>query len=382
MSTAGRGGSAETASPVTGSPSTDSALRVVIEGALAAVVMMDEAGDVTGWSGTATTTFGWSADEVVGRPLASVIVPPQYRDAHIQGLERYRQTGDGRVLGSVLELSALHRDGHEFPVEIRISEAAQIEGRTTFVAFIFDISERLEARTQLTSMYEEAVRAQEAMSAFSSMIVHELRGPLAVITGYASMLEEQLPDPWRSQITAVMDQAAQLSHLVDHLLLASRLEAGSEQAVGTLLDMGEMAREAVARARPRADLAGIAIAARLPDGDALVQADGVHVSRILDNLLGNAISYGHRGGHVVVSVVREGAEIHVQVRDDGAGIAPEMRDRVFDRFFRVSERSGPSGTGLGLYICRELAHRQGGRVVLTRSKVGVGSTFALYLPAW
>jgi len=270
----------------------EAALRVVLESALTAVVSLDESGAITAWNGTAERTFGWTAEAAVGRLVVDLLVPPQYRDIHTRGLDRFRRTGEVPIPGRVLRWRALHRDGHEFPVEISISPAATIDGGTTFVAVVLDVTERTEESARLTAMYEDARRAQESMASLTSMIVHELRSPLGVIAGYASMLQEGLPDAWQHHIGAIVDKADMLRHLVDDLLLASRIEAGHEVPELTRMDLRGIVGDAVNRALPAAELAGAEIVSDVPGDPIVVAADEVHLRHIVDNLVANALAYG------------------------------------------------------------------------------------------
>ena len=117
-------------------------LQVIIDTSPSAVITVDQDGMITGWNRKAEEIFGWSHDEAVGRTLVTTIIPRRYRDAHERGLARYIETGEGRVVGKTIELAALHRDGHEFPVEVSISATFRSGARVEFVAFIGDISER------------------------------------------------------------------------------------------------------------------------------------------------------------------------------------------------------------------------------------------------
>ncbi len=124
------------------------ALRPVLETALDAVVIMDSDGRVLDWNRTAEATFGWASSEAVGQFMASLIIPHQYRDAHNQGLARYLETGHGPVLRQRIEITALHRSGREFPVELSITPTGA--GRhTVFLGFLRDISERRRAEELL-----------------------------------------------------------------------------------------------------------------------------------------------------------------------------------------------------------------------------------------
>ena len=122
-------------------------LRVIFDTALMALITMDEDGVVKDWNRRAEEMFGWPKGEVVGRRLSETIVPPQHRQAHEAGLATYRKTKSGPVLGQVLDITALHRGGREFPIELSISPGSSIGGRTTFIAFLRDISERKRAES-------------------------------------------------------------------------------------------------------------------------------------------------------------------------------------------------------------------------------------------
>lgn len=125
--------------------------RLTIENALESVVTMDVQGKISGWNRQAEYMFGWTPQEAIGQSLVSLIVPPSFREAHNQGLERYRATGEGAVLNKRLEISALHRQGHEFPVELSISPIHS-QGRVTFSAFIRDITSRKQTEDAIKSV--------------------------------------------------------------------------------------------------------------------------------------------------------------------------------------------------------------------------------------
>jgi PAS domain S-box-containing protein len=127
-------------------------MRGILETALDAIVLIDTRGLILSWNPRAEAVFGWTRQEAVGRRLADLIVPPRYREAHTRGIRRYLETGEGAILNRPVELSALRRDGTEFPVGLRVAALREID-RIVFCAFIEDISER--KRT------EEAVVASE-----------------------------------------------------------------------------------------------------------------------------------------------------------------------------------------------------------------------------
>jgi PAS domain S-box-containing protein len=358
-------------------------LRLVVYGALAAVVTMDEDGLVTGWGARAQQTFGWSAHEMVGRALVDVIIPERHRAAHDAGLARYRLTRRGQVLGKALELSALRRGGEEFPVELAISIAAEVDGRTVFIAFIRDISDRKEAERTQADLLEQVRTRNLAMRDFSNLVAHELRAPLTVISGYAEMLVDRSlkpdTDAWDQALAEIKIKIGEALTLVDGLLLSSRLEASALTPDLRQLDLRAQAQSAVERAAANARLAGADVRLEAGQEGCLAIADPSMASRIIDNLIQNALAYGGSPARVRVRVSSEPGPT-VSVEDGGSGVPEALREAIFRRFVRADDRAQAPGTGLGLYLSRQLAELQGGSLKLDWSEEGRGSRFSLRLP--
>lgn len=152
--------------------------RQILDSANDAFVAIDDRGTIIEWNRAAELTFGWSAEEAVGRPLAETIVPPSYRPRHLEGLNRFLATGEQRVLFQRLELSALHRDGHEFPVELTIWPTRTGDDRWRFNAFLRDISERRRLEAHAAVVHHVAATANAAVSAEEAVrdACHEVLG--------------------------------------------------------------------------------------------------------------------------------------------------------------------------------------------------------------
>lgn len=237
---------------------------------------------------------------------------------------------------------------------------------------------------QSQRLFAEAQEASRSKSAFLSMAAHELRTPLSVVIGYLSMLQDGSlpPDRWQGALRVLVDKARELNSLVNDLLMAARIEGGTVPTEVTTLDLREITRQAIARSEARATLLQGEIVFEEPSVAVVVEADREQLGRIVDNLINNALTYTIGAPWVRIAVT-DGEEPRLTVEDHGIGIPSDLRERIFERFFRIDDPIvGPQpGTGLGLYISRELAERHGGSLVLERSEIGAGSTFVLHLPA-
>jgi signal transduction histidine kinase len=235
-------------------------------------------------------------------------------------------------------------------------------------------------------LFAQAKAVTRAQSDFLNMAAHELRTPLSVIAGYVSMMEDgtlgQPPRHWLGPLETLRLKTNELESLISELLIASRLEAGTVPFQQGEVELREAAFAAIERIQPRAALLGARLTHRFPDDPVPAVGDVEHVGRILDNLLNNALSYSVDRPRVTL-VVRGGNDTRIEVRDKGQGVAPEERSRIFERFYRIDDPAAPHvpGTGLGLYISRQLAARMGGLLTLDRTVPGKGSTFTLRLPA-
>jgi signal transduction histidine kinase len=236
------------------------------------------------------------------------------------------------------------------------------------------------------TLFQSLRDASRVRSQFLNMAAHELRTPLSVIAGYVSMLDDGTlgpgPAAWEAPLSVLVDKTREVAHLVDDILLAGRLEMGVARTSGRSMDLSESLQEAARRAGPRAALLAADLSVRTPDSAVRVWADADHVGRILDNLLNNAFSYSVAPPRVRLAVDTEDGSAVVTVEDSGRGIGPDHRERIFQQFYRVEDQAQgyPPGTGLGLFISRALAERNGGRLDLEWSEPGVGSRFALRLP--
>lgn len=243
-----------------------------------------------------------------------------------------------------------------------------------------------ERKEEMSDLYETAQLASEAKTRFLHMAAHELRTPITVVAGYLSLLSDgtlgTVPDGWKKALEILTGKTRELNRIVTDLLEASRIEANVLSRTLSPVDLQKVARDATERALPRAQLLGAEIATRLTAYPVPVVADASQLGRILDNLINNGLTYTTRPPKVSISVSLEGQHGLVRVADNGAGIPASEQERVFERFHRTNDpafRNVP-GTGLGLYISRQLAEGHGGSLAIESSTPDAGTVFALALP--
>lgn len=235
--------------------------------------------------------------------------------------------------------------------------------------------EMVEAQAQAAAL----VRAEAYKTELIGVVSHELRSPVTAVQGFSELLlSGQGSDADRQYWVSMMNgEASRLGAILDDLLHASRMEAGGidlrmeSVALRALVD--EMTHKFAARVPGhRFPVAG--------DSDLFVRADPQRVTQILENLVSNAVKYSPKGGAVTVGIERRGDSAVISVSDEGLGIPSEDLPKLFTRFHRVNrpEHSTVRGTGLGLYITKELVTRQGGTIWVD-SKAGEGSTFSFTL---
>ena len=358
--------------------------RLIISTAHDAFVGMDDQGSIIEWNLAAEKTFGWSRDEVIGRSLTMTIVPPAYRESHEGSLAHLLRTGEGAILNTRLELTALHRAGHEFPIELLVW-AIHTAGKRSFNAFIRDITEQKRAETAVRMAREEAERANQAKSNFLASMSHELRTPLNSILGFAELLQDpafgRLDDQQRKFVANIHGSGTHLLGLVNDVLDLSKVAAGKMELHLEPVNVAAVVQGIADIVRPLADRKKLTFTVDPVDRHLQVLADAARVKQILYNLISNAIKFTPEGGDIAVRAMALPDALRFSVEDDGIGIAEGDQERIFQEFQQVDSALSRQfdGTGLGLALTQKFVRLHGGDISVTSSP-GMGSTFTFTLP--
>ncbi len=230
----------------------------------------------------------------------------------------------------------------------------------------------------------EERRLEQMRSDFVATVSHELRTPLASIHGAVLTISkrgrELEPALHDRLLSIVLEQSERLSALVEQILLAAQLDSGGLQVVRERFDAAHLARDVIETSRPRLP-AELEVELAAPSELPSVFGDSFRTRHVLSNLLDNAIKYSPAGGRINVTVSPAAGRLRFTVRDEGLGIPRREQERIFEKFYRLDApmTRGVGGSGLGLYICRELVGRMGGRIWVS-SQPGAGSSFSFELP--
>lgn len=259
--------------------------------------------------------------------------------------------------------------------------AGAYESRVPAPGLGAEFDELAESFNAMAARLHEADRLRARLLAD---VAHEVRTPVATLTGYLEAVEDGVQPLDPATIAVLREQATRLTRLAQDLTSVTRAEAGD-----LVLDLepvapAELLTAAAAAARERAADAGVEVV--LSPADALpdVAVDRLRIAQVLDNLLTNAVRHTPRGGTITLAAERSGhGEVALRVTDTGEGIAPEHLAHVLERFYRVDtarDRAG-GGSGIGLAISRALTLAHGGTLVAASDGVGRGATFTVTLPA-
>jgi PAS domain S-box-containing protein len=362
-------------------------LAAIVESSGDAIMSMTLDGTILSWNPAAEQLFGYSAAEAIGRStdLCSPVEGQADPDDLLARLRR------GEAV-SHLETVRRHRDGHRLHVSLSVSPIRDAEGAVVGLSCIArDIGERKRAEAQAARWAARLAEANERLreadrhkDEFLSVISHELRTPLNFITGFASVLDDEVPGPLNAlqhaYVGKILTGADRMLLLVNDLLDAAKLQAGKFDLAPQPTAYLPVVEEVVATLRPLADRHELRLDV-LIEAEAVPVIDGPRVVQVLTNLVGNAIKFTPKGGRVTVRAFVRGDELVTQVMDTGRGIADSDIPRLFQRFEQLdmSATREAGGTGLGLTICKALVEAHGGAIGVL-SERGRGSTFWFTLP--
>ncbi len=277
---------------------------------------------------------------------------------------------EGRSLGTLV----LGKRGA--PFASGDSEFLQVMGGQAAIAI-----ENANLFQEIQRAYNELKKLDHMKSEFINIAAHELRTPLAILMGYASVMEEEASGQEQSRLSVITRNAMRLRALIDDMLNLNYLETGQAHLRLEEADFGQLIRDVVLDMRSLAEEKSLNIEVCVPPDFPPMVTDREKLDLVVVNLLSNAIKFTPEGGRIWLKAWVEGDKAVVMVRDSGIGIAAEERDKIFERFYQVgsSLTRQQGGTGLGLAIAKGMVELCRGRIWV-ESELGQGSTFTFEVP--
>ncbi|HYR82775.1 MAG TPA: PAS domain S-box protein [Terriglobia bacterium] len=362
-------------------------LSAIVESAEDAIIGKNLDGIITSWNHGAQQTFGYTSEEIVGKPV-SILIPPGHPNEEPGILARLR-------IGERIdhyETQRVRKDGRTIDVSLTISPIKDKNGKVIGASKIArDITERnlvaareRDALREAQAAREEAERASRAKDDFLATVSHELRTPLTATLGWARMLASGTLDEAskKKAIEVIERNVITQAQLIEDLLDISRIISGKLRIEVRPVETPGLINAALEVVRPAAEAKAIQMHTVVDSAASPISGDFQRLQQVIWNLLSNAVKFTPRGGSIRVVVQRVRSHIEISVIDSGAGIKPDFLPFVFQRFTQAdtSITRSHGGLGMGLAISKSIVELHGGSISAISAGEGQGSTFIVKLP--
>lgn len=343
--------------------------QAVLDNVIDGIITIDSRGIVQSFNRAGERIFSYTADEVIGRNV-NMLMPESHRSEHDGYLGNYHATGIPRIIGIGREMEGRRKDGSIFPMDLAVSRSTH-NGQPLFIGLVRDITERKRVELMKTE--------------FVSTVSHELRTPLTSISGALGLVVSgalgELPEQAKLMLDIAYKNSKRLALLINDLLDMEKLIAGKmclDLQVQPLMPLVEQTLESV-RAYGEQYQVNFELIERADDVQ--VRVDSGRLQQVLTNFLSNAAKFSPAGAQVEVAVRLCKNAVQVEVIDHGSGIPAEFRSRIFQKFSQAdsSDTRQKCGTGLGLFISKELIERMNGLIGFD-SEEGQGACFHFCVP--
>lgn len=368
----------------------DQQFRLAVEASPGAIILVNQAGNITLVNAQTETLFGYNRDELLGQTV-EMLVPEPVTGHHVHDRTGFFAAPTARPMGAGRDLYGRRKDGRQVPVEIGLNPIQTNEGRFV-LASIIDITERKQAEAEIHEMNRELEQrvaertaqlqaANKELEAFAYSVSHDLRAPLRSIDGFSLALIEDyadsLNDEAQNYLQRVRAASQRMAQLIDDLLALSRLTRSEMHLAPVNLSQLVQAIAAELKvAQPERHATFVIVP------DIMVRADASLMRAALENLLNNAWKFTatHASACIEFGVEkRPSGETIYFVRDDGAGFDMAYVDKLFGAFQRLHTAAEFSGTGIGLATVQRIIHRHGGQI-WAQGAIEQGATFYFTLP--
>jgi len=360
-------------------PSESALLRSILETVPDAMIVIDEQGTVRFFSTAAERLFGYTADEVGGHNVR-ILMPPPYREQHDGYLDRYRRTGERRIIGIGRVVVGQRKDGSTFPMELSVGEANQT-GQRLFTGFVRDLTERQQAERRLHELQDGLLHVSRvrSMGQMAAALAHELNQPLTATANYVRAALRLLasPEPNLDRVRQAMNHAVEQTLRSGEIIRRLRAFVSRGEVARQSESIAKLIEEASALALVGAKERGVKVLISMDPDLPDASVDRVQIQQVLLNLIRNAVESmeGREARELTVAAARHADHVLVSVIDTGNGIPAEIQARLFQPFVTTKTE----GMGIGLSVCRTIIEAHGGSLWMEPNPAG-GSAFRFTVP--
>ena len=324
--------------------------------------------------------FGYSADEVLGNNVNLLMTPGDRRN-HDTYIQNYIRTGEARVIGKGRDVTGQRKDGVTFPLRLSVGELRDAADAALFIGTLHDLTETLQSRARIEELQSELMQVSRAsaVAAMGSALAHELTQPLSAVVGFveaSAALIDKGGGRTSVKVREYMDQAVAQSLRAGEVIRLLREFVARGDTEHSVQDINVVVEETCRLVTLGKAADGVDLELNLASGLPPVLIDHVQIQQVVLNLVRNSIDAlkDVEAPAIFVSTALGREQVEVIVRDNGPGLALEVRERVFQPF--VSTK--PDGIGIGLSICRTIVEAHGGRIAVhTGANWGTGFRFSV-----
>ncbi|MDQ3047359.1 MAG: PAS domain S-box protein [Bacteroidota bacterium] len=355
-------------------------IRSLIANAPDAIIVIDEKSVIQIWNPKSEQIFGWMEEDVVGKPLSDTIVPPQHREAHAKGMERYLKTGETQILNRTIEITALNKAGKEFFISLTISESKR-KGESVFIAFIRDISEDKKRQQELEKRRIMVEQTNEKLEQFARLASHDLKEPVRKIMTNSDLLltrySKSLTEEVQKRILKINESAQRMGNLIEGVLQYSSVSDETDLFVS--VDMDVILEDVLADLESSIENKKVEVKkVSLPE----IEGNPLQMRQLLQNIISNAIKYSDPQRPPLIEISTGTSDdnfLEIIIRDNGIGFNNEYAEKIFEIFQRLSTKKEYEGLGIGLALCKRIVEAHHG-TISAKSELGKGSVFNIKLP--
>lgn len=350
--------------------------RSITQTATDAIISIDSDGIILSWNSAAEKIFGYSLSEMLNKNL-SKILPAQYKVGHKNGMNRLKSGGKEKLIGKIIEITAVRKNGNEFPIELSLS-SWETDNKKYFTGIIRDITKRKfaenvlrQSKERYRSLSKELIESNSMKELLLDIIAHGLRNPAGAIKGFAEFGLEN--DPNNEILAEINQSTVNLLQVIDDATILSKVTIG-DTIEKKKLNIGNVIKIIIKEYSSQLQYEKMILDLKLK-GDLIVYANPI-IGEVFRNYISNAIKYAKTGKKIVIDAIMKDGYATVNVKDFGKTIAKKDRENIFKRNVQLGKTKG---RGLGLAIVERIAEAHDAEVGVKPNKP-TGNIFYIKIP--